>query len=170
MHHALSIAEIVLLFVALLAGVAMVPFTLPGTWVIAGAAFLYSLVANFKTSSDWLVVGILAALALFGEALDYAASAVSAKRENVPTGAVICSIVGGLAGAIIGVPVFLIGALLGLLVGTFLGAFLYSLIKKGDVSEALRHSGVILTSRIISIFAKTALAMGMAAYVAFQAF
>lgn len=169
-HHILSIASIVLLCLTLLAGVLMVPFTLPGTWVIVGAALLYSLVGDFHNSPRWLVVSILAGLAVVGEMLDYAASAVSAKKENVPAGAVICSILGGLVGAVIGVPVFLIGALLGLLIGTFLGAFVYSLIRKKIVSEAFRDSFVILTSRIISIFAKTALAMGMSVYVLFKVF
>lgn len=170
LHTTLSITYQVLLCLFLTAGVVMVPFTLPGTWVIAVAALLYSLVRDFQASSDWVVIGILVGLALVGEGIEFLTGTLGAKRENVPTGAIVCSMIGGIVGAIIGVPVFLVGALLGLLLGTFLGALIYCLVKDGHVRQALRHSWSILTSRVVSIFAKTSVAIGMAVYVLFKVF
>ncbi len=170
MHQILSVVYLVLFCLFLLAGIVMVPFTLPGTWMIALGAVLFSLVRDYKASSDWVVIAIVVGLALLGEIVELATSAFGAKKEHVPTGAVVCSLIGGLVGAIIGVPVFLIGALLGLLIGTFLGAFLYSLVKKGNVAEALSQALVILASRVVAIFAKTSVAVCMAVYLLFKVF
>jgi hypothetical protein len=170
MHSVLSVTYQVLLCLLLAGGVAMVLFTLPGTWLIAVAAFLYSLVRDFDASSDWIVLVWLAVLALIGEVVEFVASTLGPKKVEVPTGAIVCSIIGGIIGAIIGVPVFLIGAVLGLLIGTFLGALVYTLVKDGRVRVALRHAWAVLTSRVISIFAKTSIAVGMAAYLLVKVF
>lgn len=166
----LSVVYQVLLCALTAAGVGMILFTLPGTWVIVAAAFLYSLVRDFQAGSDWIVVAILAVLAGLGEVVEFAAGTLGAKKENVPTGAIVCSIVGGIVGAIIGVPVFLIGALLGLLIGTFIGALVYMLLKDGRVRVALKNAWAVLTSRVISIFAKTAIGVGMGVYLLLKVF
>jgi uncharacterized protein YqgC (DUF456 family) len=165
----LSVTYQVVLCLFLLAGVVMIPFTLPGTWLIVLASFLYSFVRDYDTA-DWKVVLILVILAALGEAIEFATGTLGPKKENVPTGAIVCSIVGGVIGVIVGVPVFLVGAVLGLLIGTFLGALIYTLIKDGQVRVALRHAWAVLTSRVISIFAKTSIAVGMAVYLLVKVF
>jgi uncharacterized protein len=169
-HQILSVTYQVLLCLFLLAGVVMVPFTLPGTWVIVLAALLYSLVKDYHIVGDWKVLLVLIIMAVAGEVVEFVTGALGAKKADVPTGAVVCSMIGGILGAVIGVPVFLIGALLGLLIGTFLGAFIYQLIKDGQVRVALKDSFVVLTSRVIAIFAKTAIAVGMAIYLLWMTF
>ena len=132
--------------------------------MIVGDAFLYSLVRDFKESSDWKVVLIVVGLALVGEGIELLTGILGAKSQEVPTGAIVASLVGGIIGAIIGVPIFLVGSVLGLLLGTYLGALIYSLIQQGNVRKALDQSLVVLTSRVISIFAKTSVAIGMVVY------
>lgn len=169
-HQILSVTYQVVLCLLITGGVVLVLFTLPGTWLIAVAALLYSLVRDFQASSDWVVIAWLIALAILGEVVEFVTGALGPKKVEVPTGAIICSILGGIAGAIIGVPVFLIGAVLGLLIGTFVGALVYTLVKDGKVRVALRHAVAVLTSRVISIFAKTAIAVGMAVYILINIF
>jgi len=166
----LSITYQVLLCLLTIGGIAMILFTLPGTWVIVLAAFLYSLVRDFQAGSDWTVIILLAVFAVTGEVVEFVAGALGAKKQDVPTGAIVCSMVGGIAGALIGVPVFLVGALLGLLLGTFLGALIYMLLKDGRVGVALKNAWAVLTSRVISIFAKTAIGIGMAIYLLIHVF
>jgi uncharacterized protein YqgC (DUF456 family) len=125
---------------------------------------------DFQTSSDWIVIVWLVVLALIGEAVEFLTGTLGPKKAEVSTGAIVCSIIGGIVGAIIGVPVFLIGAVLGLLLGTFLGAFIYMMIKDGQVRAALKDAFVVLTSRVISIFAKTAIAVGMSVYLLIKVF
>ncbi|HEX5038130.1 MAG TPA: DUF456 domain-containing protein [bacterium] len=169
-HQILSVTYDVLLCLLVVGGIVMVLFTLPGTWVIVAAALLYSLVRDFQVSSDLIVIAWLVVLALIGEAIEFATGTLGPKKVEVPTGAIVCSIIGGIVGAIIGVPVFLIGAVLGLLLGTFLGALIYTLIKDGRVKVAFKHAFAVLTSRVISIFAKTAIAVGMAIYLLIKVF
>lgn len=133
-------------------------------------AFLFSLVRDFKAGSDWKVVLIVVGLALLGEGIEFLAGILGAKSQKVPTGAIIASLIGGIIGAIVGVPVFLIGSVLGLLLGTFLGAFLYSLVREREVRRAIGQSIAVLTSRIISIFAKTGVALGMSVYLLIKVF
>ena len=169
-HQILSVTYDVLLCLLVVGGIVMVLFTLPGTWVIVAAALLYSLVRDFQGSSDWVVIVWLVVLALIGEIIEFVTGALGPKKAEVPTGSIVCSMIGGIIGAIIGVPVFLIGAVLGLLIGTFIGALIYTLIKDGRVGAALRHAWAVLTSRIISIFAKTVIAVGMSIYLLIKVF
>ncbi len=131
---------------------------------MVGAAILYSLVRDFQSSSDLKVILITIGLAAVGEVVEFLTGTLGPKKANVSTGAIIASVIGGIMGALVGVPVFLIGALLGLFLGTFLGALTYALFKEGNVGTALHQAFAVLTSRVISVFAKTAIAAGMAVY------
>lgn len=170
MHAVLSVSYQVLLCFLLVAGLVMVLFTLPGTWLMVVAALLYSFVRDFQASSDWKIILWLIVLALIGEAIEFVTGTLGPKREKVPTGAIVCSIIGGIIGAIVGVPVFLIGAVLGLLLGTFLGALAYTFFKDGQIRIAFQHARAVLTSRVISIFAKGAIALGMAIFILINVF
>lgn len=165
----LNSAVLGLFTLILAAGVIIVPLGLPGTWVIFGDALLYSLIRDFQTS-DVKVLLIVGGLALLGEGIEFLSGIVGAKREQVPNGAIIASLIGGIVGAIIGLPVVLIGSVLGLLLGTFLGALIYCLFKTPGVQPAVRMAWATLFSRVIALFAKTAVALGMAVYLLFQIF
>jgi uncharacterized protein YqgC (DUF456 family) len=165
----MGILILVLFILLLIVGVAIVPIGLPGTWLIVLDAFFYSLIRDFDTK-DWKVLLVVGTLALLGEAIEFLSGILGAKSQKVPNGAIIASMIGGIVGAIIGVPVFLIGAVLGLLLGTFIGALLYSLITHPHAGEAIRFAFVILFSRVISIFAKTSVAVTMVIYLLFKVF
>ena len=162
---------ILIVFVLLLViGICLVPLGLPGTWLIVLDAVLYSIVRNYQGTNDWKVILIVIFLALAGEGVEFAAGIFGAKQQKVPTGAVVASMVGGILGAIIGVPIFLIGAVLGLLLGTFLGALAYSLLTHPRVEEAFRFAVATLFSRVVSLFAKTTVAVVMSVYLLFKVF
>lgn len=160
-----------ILFLLILIGIIFVLFGLPGTWIIAAGAFLYSIFFDFKPgSSDFWVVFILVIAAILGELLEFAVSILGGKKMNVSTGAIIASIAGGIIGAIVGVPVFLIGSFLGLLLGTFLGAFVYELIMTQKLEIALQSASGVFFSRVIATFMKTSVAIGMGIYIGFKLF
>jgi uncharacterized protein YqgC (DUF456 family) len=163
------ILSLFILFLAV--GILLVSLGLPGTWLIVADALLYSLLRDYKgETQDWKVVLFVAMLALAGEAIEFGASVLGARREKVPTGAIVASIAGGLLGAVIGIPVFLIGSVLGLLLGTYLGALIYSLITQPQAGEAFRFARSVLFSRVVSIFAKTTVAVVMSVYLLFKVF
>jgi uncharacterized protein YqgC (DUF456 family) len=159
------------LFVFVLVGILLVPLGLPGTWVIAAAAFIYSIFFDFKPpGDDWVIVLILITLAVLGELLELWVGVMGGKKMNVSTGAIIASILGGLIGAFVGVPVFLIGSLLGLLLGVFLGAFLYEWITTRKLRVAFGSALAVFFSRIVATFVKTSIALGMGIYLGFKVF
>jgi uncharacterized protein len=108
-------------------------FSLPGNWVLLGLVALFAFLVP-ETSGrgvSWTAVGIMAALAVLGEIIEFAAGAAGAAKQGASRRAVVLSLVGALAGSILGatagipIPIFgsMIGALLGGSVGAFAGAY-----------------------------------------------
>ena len=161
----------------LLAGVVLVPFTLPGTWLIVLTATMYAIVRDYHFagqqmtgSSDWKVILTLLIFALAGEIVEFYTGIIGAKKYQVPNGAIVCSIIGGLIGAIVGVPVVFVGAIFGLLLGTFLGAFIYLLFTAVSPKESFKMALATLCSRVVAIFAKTVIAMAMVIFLFIHTF
>ncbi len=119
-------------------------FTLPGNWVLLGLVALFAFLVP-ETSGrgvSWTAVGIMAALAVIGEVIEFAAGAAGAAKQGASRRSIVLSLIGGIAGSILGatvgipIPVFgpMIGALLGGSVGAFAGAYY------GEVSSEQSHS------------------------------
>ena len=75
----MEVLYIVLLVLFLLAGVAMIFFALPGTFVMVGATFLYGWATHFETV-PLKFIGILLAVAVGLELLEEALGAAMARR------------------------------------------------------------------------------------------
>jgi len=127
-------AEVVLLLLACVVGLLLIPFGLPGLWVILLGIIGYGWLTDFRTvSATLLVVAIV--LALLGEVAETWIGFRFAQRYGGSRRAGWGAILGGLAGAIVGVPVPLVGSVVGGFAGAFAGAALF------EYSNA-RHSGV----------------------------
>ncbi len=163
--EALATTGIALLYVALLAGMLMIPLGLPGTWLMAIAAWAFAFFGDLNPGgSEMTACLIVGALVLCGELIELAVRILGSKMAKVPTGAIVAAIVGGLFGAIIGVPVFLIGSLIGLLIGVFLGAFIYALFIERRVSAAIWMAVATTTSQVVALFAKTCVGLAIIIY------
>ena len=167
--HFFAISSI---FLCILIGVLLVPLGLPGTWVIVGGSFLYSLFYPFDggAASPWGVNAILFGLACFGEIMEFLVGTLGSKPLKVSNGAIACAFVGGIVGGIIGVPVFLVGALLGIFLGAFLGALIYEWITLKNFGRAFVNAMAVLATRVVAVFLKTSLALGMGVYLVFKIF
>src|SRR5438067_12159366 len=108
--------------------------SLPGNWFIAGFAALFAWLlpvhgARGITSTTVLV---LLGLAIFGEVIEFAASAAGAAKQGASKRGVALSMVGAVVGSVlgltIGLPVPILGsfvmALLGGAAGAFFGAYI----------------------------------------------
>ena len=102
--------------------------TLPGNWLvvaiaIGGAVFAY----DGEPFLSWAAVGVLFALAVVGEGVEFLASAAGAAKHGASRRGVTLSIVGAMAGSLlgagVGVPVPVVGPLLGAVLGGAVGAF-----------------------------------------------
>jgi uncharacterized protein YqgC (DUF456 family) len=155
----MDILYIVLLVIALLAGLVAVPFGLPGTFIILGAAFLYALVTEFAAVT-WPTLGLLLAAALLAEGAEALTGLVGAKKYGSGKLGIAASIAGGIAGAILGAPLFFgLGAIPGALAGAFGAAVLAELVRGRSSRDALRAGwGTFLAGTAV----KGALAVAMA--------
>lgn len=103
--------------------------TLPGNWLVLGMAALFTWLGPNDGSwgISWLNIGVLAALAVIGEIIEFAASALGAKKQGASRRAAVLSIIGAMlgsiAGATAGLPVPILGPVIGAVLGGAGGAF-----------------------------------------------
>jgi uncharacterized protein len=103
--------------------------TLPGNWLVLGMAALFAWLGphNESWGISWLIVGVLAALAVLGEIVEFAASALGAKKRGASRRAAVLSIlgamIGSIAGATAGLPIPILGPVIGAVLGGAAGAF-----------------------------------------------
>jgi len=147
-------------------------FTLPGNWIMVAlcAAFAFFIPeAEYGRGFGWGVVGGLAVLALIGELLELAASALGAtKAGGSKRGAALAlvgSMIGSLVGAAIGFPVPIIGPLIGVLLGGGAGAAAGALLgekwKGREFDDSLPVGAAAFWGRILGTVAKSAVGLGM---------
>ena len=126
----------------MLAGLAAIPFGLPGTLIILASIFVYELATDFSGARGVPFFIVLCALTLIAETADNWLTAIGAQRFGASRGSIWLSFLGGLLGAIfIGGPTALIFGPLGPIAGGFIGAFLavagYELYSGKSREEAL---------------------------------
>ena len=105
-------------------------FTLPGNWAIlaVAAAWAYFLPRErYGLGYGWGTVGVLAGLAVVGEAVEFAAGAAGAKKGGGSKRGMLLSLAGAAAGSMLGataaIPVPVVGPVIGALGGGAAGAF-----------------------------------------------
>ncbi len=116
-------------------GVLLIPFGLPGNWLIAASGLL-----GLALGLGWTPFLILLAAAGLAEVLEFRTTMRYTKKSGAGKSGMWGAFVGGFIGAILGTPFFpVVGTLLGAAVGSFGGAALFEVIF-GDRSgrEGLR--------------------------------
>lgn len=162
----LALTGTILFYLTLGLGLVIIPLSFPGTWVMVVATGCYALLGDLNPEgSELLAFVVVVLLAGLGELIEFGVRIIGSKVANVPTGAIVCAIIGGFIGVIIGVPVFLIGSLIGLLLGVFLGAFIYGMVTTKQLSTALWMSLATTTSQVVALFAKTCIGIAIIVYV-----
>lgn len=155
-----------LLILCLLIGLALVPFGLPGLWLIVAA------VLGYGALTDWRAVGLVTitvtvGLAFVGEVIEWWLGFRFAQRYGGSRRSGWGALLGGLVGAVIGIPVPIIGSVLGAFAGAFLGAvvFEYSYARRADTALSAGWGAVL--GRVAGTAIKVALGIVMAAVVLF---
>lgn len=151
---------------------------MPGNWgIVAIAAVAHWLIPDTWRSSvsTWLVGGIVV-LALIGELIEMAASAVGVNRLGGSTRssifAVIGSIVGAITGMFVGTPVPVIGNLIMALLlsgaGAWAGAILAERSLGKDWDESYRIGNAAFWGRLAGTLGKTIVGGAMAAWLSIE--
>ena len=156
-----------LLAAAQLAGLVLVPFGLPGTWVQVVALGVYGWTSGFATIG-WPTIIFAAVLAAIGEVIEFSLGGRYARKYGGSRRAGWCAIIGGVVGAIAGVPVPIVGSVIGAFVGAFAGAALFELTltrdwRNPELGSAVRVGWGAFLGRLVAVAAKSAVAVAIAA-------
>lgn len=145
--------------------VVLVLITMPGTWVLLALVLVVELCLGDLIG--WDTLAWCAGLAVFGEIVEFAASALGAKKAGGSRRAAVGSILGALVGAIV-TPLFLPWLFpISAIAGGALGAGAGALIAERTVSEkGWKHSAKVGTGAAIGRLVATACKSAVAAIVA----
>lgn len=151
----MSVLAIGLLLAVQLAGLLLVPFGLPGLWLMAGAALVYHF-ARGPEELPLATVGGFALVALVSEALDLVVTARFTRKYGGSRRAAWGAVIGGIAGAIVGVPVPLVGSVLGAFAGCFVGAWIAEATRGSAPGAVNRVATGALLGRAVAVALKVA--------------
>jgi uncharacterized protein YqgC (DUF456 family) len=166
----LEILGQIFFWIVMIAGIVIIPFGIPGTFVIVGSALIYGWLTDFAEVT-WKFIGILLLIAVFAEVVEFLLGAITAGKYGASKLGITGAIVGGFLGAIWGTPLMpILGTLLGAFAGAFAGAALFEYIGSKDVQKSLRAGfGAFLGSVGGKLF-KVAAAVAMVVMVGFAVF
>jgi uncharacterized protein YqgC (DUF456 family) len=152
---------VLLLAAASVAGLLLIPFGLPGLWVIVLGLLAYGWLTDFRSLTAGLVA-LAVGLALVGELVEAWIGFRFAQRYGGSSRAGWGALLGGLVGAVVGVPVPLIGSIVGGFVGAFAGAALFEYTRARHSGTAARAGWGAVLGRAAAAAVKMALGVVMA--------
>jgi hypothetical protein len=161
----------ILLYIALVVcfgvGLLLVPFGLPGLWIMVLGIIGYAVVTDFRSVSTTTILVVLG-LAFLGEIIEAWAGFGLARRYGGSKRAAWGALAGGVIGAIIGIPVPVLGSVLGGFGGAFVGATLVQYVQVREARAAVGAGWGAVLGRAAGAAAKIALGvviavLGMAA-------
>ena len=126
----------IIFWIVLVIGIVVTLFGIPGTFIIASSALLYSLLTNYSEIS-WVLIFLLFAIAVLLELLEFSLSGYMTNRFGGSKLSIAGAILGGLIGAIWGTAILpVIGTLTGAFIGAFGGAFIGEYFISRDFDRA----------------------------------
>lgn len=153
--------NVLLLCFLLALGLVMIPFGLPGTWIMVATAVGYSLLVPH--SIGIFTVVSVCILAVIGEVIEFSLTAKYTRKYGGSRRASWGAIIGAMIGAFMGVPVPIIGSVIGAFAGAFAGAFLAEL-TRGNAGSATRVATGALIGRALAAAMKVGIGVAMAAW------
>jgi len=134
---------------------------LPGVPLVFGGLLLAAWADDFQRVS-WVVLIILGLLTVLSFAIDFAATALGAKRVGASRLAIVGALIGTLAGFVLGLP--------GLIFGPFAGAVIGEMLSHGEMQRATRAGFATWVGLIFGTLTKLALIFTMLGIFAFAWF
>ena len=147
--------ESLLSVVIMLIGLFIIPFGLPGLWLMIGVVAF----GVFSGVVAWWTLAILVVLGIIAELLEFVAVKRASERHGGTKAAFWGAIAGGLLGAIFLSALPVIGSFIGGVIGTFAGAMLVTIYEQRDLSHGVRVGFGAALGRAIAIAIKIAVAI-----------
>jgi uncharacterized protein YqgC (DUF456 family) len=175
MELSLIILAAALLLVAIATGWCLTLLGLPGNWLMVIATIIYALAvpSQWRTAIGWPAVMIIAALAVAGELMEFAAGALGTSQaggsKRSAALALAGSVAGGLVGAFVGLPIPVVGTVLGAIVfaacGAMAGAVLGESWKGRNLDEGIAVGKAAFWGRLMGTLGKIFMGSMMVAVV-----
>ena len=147
------------LFIAI--GLLMLPFNLPGTFLMVAVAFVYALFTSFETFTPAVLITLLG-LAALAELIEYIIGTFITVKYGASKWGVIGAIGGGIVGAIWGTSIMLvIGTVIGGLLGAYLGAFFLEYLYYKNTEKAIQAGYGAFMGKIGGTVSKLIVAFAM---------
>ena len=143
-------------------GLLMIPFGLPGLWVMVLGFLVFGWLTQFRSESV-ATIGIVLALAFAGELVETWLGFRFARRYGGSRRASWGALLGGLVGAVVGVPVPVVGSVIGGFVGAFAGAALLEYTRARHSGTAARAGWGAVLGRATAAAVKIGLGVVLAA-------
>jgi uncharacterized protein YqgC (DUF456 family) len=160
----LHIALLVLLHLAVLAGLLAVVIGLSGNFILLGLALLVGWIGNFA-ELGWKTWFLLLALAVVGEVVEALLGVVAARGFGATRWGMIGTFVGGILGAVAGSAVLpVVGSLLGAFLGAFAGALAGELLRGRRAGESLRAGTGAFLGKLVALSFKLAIGVVIAVF------
>jgi uncharacterized protein YqgC (DUF456 family) len=159
--------ELLLLAAVLFLSFIMIPFGLPGLWIMVGAALAYQLLV--PGTIGVVTVAGTALLALVAEILEFTLAGSYARKYGGSRRAGWGAIIGSIVGAIVGVPIPILGSIVGGFVGAFVGAFIAERSRGTELGGSSRVATGALIGRVVAAAMKTGIGVVIAVWVLFAA-
>ncbi|MFQ5707935.1 MAG: DUF456 family protein [bacterium] len=157
-------------WMVMLLAIAVIPFGIPGTFIITGNALLYGWLTDF-TVIEWSFIGTLLLISVLVEVAEFFLGAAAAGKFGASKLGMVGAVLGGFLGAILGTPILpLIGTLLGAFAGAFAGAALFEYSGTKDVQKSLRVGFGAFLGAVGGKLTKIAAAVAMVVLVGFKVF
>jgi uncharacterized protein YqgC (DUF456 family) len=156
-----DLAPLLLLACAFLFGLLLVPFGLPGLWVMVLTLVGYAALGDFQRVG-WVSISLVLGLALLGEVLEAIFGFRLAMRYGAGKRAGWGALIGGLVGAVVGTPLPIIGNIAGAFLGAFLGAALFQYTAAPDVRGSMSAGWGAILGKAAGAATKMALGLMIA--------
>ncbi len=121
-------------------GVFLIPFGLPGTWIIAGVGLCGPLMGL-----GWMPLIIMTSAAALAEVIELLTATKVTKNAGAGKAGMWGCFVGGIAGAVLGtpfLPIPIVGTLIGSGIGAFAGAILFEVVFANKEAHKLLDIGL----------------------------
>jgi len=152
---------LLLLILAFTVGLVLVPFGLPGLWLMVVALVGYAALGRFE-QVGWTTLAAVVVLGLLAEAAEAWLGFRFAKKYGGSSRAGWGAFLGGLVGAVVGTPLPVIGNIVGAFVGAFVGAVVLQHAPGTDIKETLGAGWGAVLGRASGAAVKIAVAFAIA--------
>jgi uncharacterized protein len=154
---------LLILILVVLFSLVLIPFGLPGLWLMIVSALIHALL--YAGSIGWGTLIGVTVLAIVAEVLEFTLAGKYTKKYGGSSRATWGAIIGGFVGAVVGVPVPVIGSIIGAFVGTFAGALIAELSRGTTSRDAARAAKGALVGRVVAAAMKMAFGIAIAVWV-----